>query len=287
MSKKSKVRIAALEAYGSVLLCGVWKYNAVVFEILIGFRDPNSVPLKDFYSPSYNINYLATLINDPKPAVREMFLRQVGDWISILPDRYDHHGRLVPYVLSGLFDSEREIRDACYEIIEEVGLLHEREKEKELRDQKQYAIDSEWHTCAKQDLWFPDPIVKRPRLGARLFIRSHVRKFWHALYKEVQDHLIGRQIFVNGRKQSQSVQLAARERRLRRGLYDAVFGPLYQEFGLAHRARWQGKLKSRGEYSARVLFDWEILRFPFLSTDYSGRAEGGTGSAGGVCEGLL
>jgi len=60
------VRIAALEALGQVLYCGVWKYNAIIFEILIGFRDPNSVPIKDFYEPSHNINYFATLITDPK-----------------------------------------------------------------------------------------------------------------------------------------------------------------------------------------------------------------------------
>jgi len=49
ISKKSKVRIAALNSIGSVLLCGVWKYNANIMEILIGFKDPNSVPIKAFY----------------------------------------------------------------------------------------------------------------------------------------------------------------------------------------------------------------------------------------------
>lgn len=67
ISKKSKVRIAALDALGAILYCGVWKYNAFVFENLVGFRDPNSVPIKDFYEPSHNINYLASLITDPKP----------------------------------------------------------------------------------------------------------------------------------------------------------------------------------------------------------------------------
>lgn len=28
-----------------------------------------------------------------------------------------------------------------------------------------------------------DPFINRPRLGSRFFIRGHVRKFWHALYK--------------------------------------------------------------------------------------------------------
>ena len=31
-------------------------------------------------------------------------------WICILDDKYDHHAKLVPYVLSGLFDEEQSIR---------------------------------------------------------------------------------------------------------------------------------------------------------------------------------
>ncbi len=27
-------------------------------------------------------------------------------WVCDLSDKYDHHGKLVPYLLSGLFDSD-------------------------------------------------------------------------------------------------------------------------------------------------------------------------------------
>ena len=37
------------------------------------------------------------------------------------------------------------------------------------------------------DLPLPDPFTKRPRVGARGFIRSQVRKMWGALYKELKD----------------------------------------------------------------------------------------------------
>ena len=65
VSKKSKIRIAALDALTAVLYCGVWKYNAFIMEILVGFKDPNYVPIKAFYEYTSNINYFATLINDP------------------------------------------------------------------------------------------------------------------------------------------------------------------------------------------------------------------------------
>jgi hypothetical protein len=64
ISKKSKVRIAALDALNEIFYCGVWKYNAFIFENLIGFKDPNSVPIKAFYEAIHNINYFATLISD-------------------------------------------------------------------------------------------------------------------------------------------------------------------------------------------------------------------------------
>jgi len=108
--------------------CGVWKYNAFVFEILIGFRDPNSVPIKDFYESSHNINYLATFITDPNVSVREYFIKCCGEWAGKLADRYDHHARIVPYLLSGLFDDFDEIRSISFEIIEELGALEEKEK---------------------------------------------------------------------------------------------------------------------------------------------------------------
>ena len=90
VAKKSKVKIAAIEAIGQVLQCGVYKYNANIMEIMIGFRDPNSVPIKDFYEASNKINYFAFLINDPKASVREMFIRSIGDWIINLEDRFIH-----------------------------------------------------------------------------------------------------------------------------------------------------------------------------------------------------
>jgi len=106
ISKKSKIRIAGLNCLTAIFWCGLYKYNAFVFENLIGFKDPNSVPIKDFYEPSHNINYLATFITDPNARVREEFMRQLKVWICDLDDKYDHHGKLVPYVMSGLFDKD-------------------------------------------------------------------------------------------------------------------------------------------------------------------------------------
>jgi hypothetical protein len=110
ISKKSRVRIAGLKALNAVFWCGLYKYNAFVFENLIGFRDPNSVPIKDFYEPSHNINYLATFITDEKNSVRLEFMKSIKMWVCDLNDKYDHHGKLVPYLLSGLFDHDQQVQ---------------------------------------------------------------------------------------------------------------------------------------------------------------------------------
>lgn len=65
-------------------------------------------------------------------------MRSVGEWASKVPDRYDHHPRLVPYLLSGLviyfniikglFDEYEEIAKVAFEAIEECGIDLEKER---------------------------------------------------------------------------------------------------------------------------------------------------------------
>lgn len=127
-SHKSKTICSALQTLTSVLKCGAWKTTTDAMEILVGFRDPNSVAIKEFYEPSNKINYLAILINHNKRIVREGFIRRVGEWCMELEDRWDHHPRLVPYLLSGVFDEEEEVREAAWEVVEEYGEMYEKEK---------------------------------------------------------------------------------------------------------------------------------------------------------------
>lgn len=109
-SKKSKIKIAALQALQDLLYCGTWKYTVPVFDVLVGFRDPNVVPVRDFFEPTNRFNYLALFVNHKNVAVREAFIRFVGDLLVSLPDRWDIQGRLLAYLLSGHFDEFEEIR---------------------------------------------------------------------------------------------------------------------------------------------------------------------------------
>ena len=80
----------------------------------------------------------------------------------------------------------------CYELIEEIGLRHEEypENEVKLRELKQFGFKSEWTYAGlitDDKVTLPAPIVSRPRLGSRILVRSYVRRYLKALYKELAD----------------------------------------------------------------------------------------------------
>lgn len=111
-------------------------------------------------------------------------MRCLHEWICVLEDKYDHHGKLVPYVLSGLFDEDSGIRKIAYDTIEEIGQQIEVEKEKEFRENKQFGIDAVWTWDGRmKDMPIMDPFISRARLGSRFFIRGHIRKLWPALFR--------------------------------------------------------------------------------------------------------
>ena len=93
----AKVRWAGLKALNAIMYWGVWKYTVDLFEALIGFRDPNIVPIKDFYEPSIKFNYFAKFVVDRSTIVRETFYKTLASWLLKLPDKVDHEGRILPY----------------------------------------------------------------------------------------------------------------------------------------------------------------------------------------------
>lgn len=37
-------------------------------------------------------------------------MRHIKIWVCDIDDKYDHHGRVVPYIMSGLFDKDNVVR---------------------------------------------------------------------------------------------------------------------------------------------------------------------------------
>ena len=188
--KHGKVRIAGLKALYAVFFCGVWKYNANIMEHIIGFRDPNIVPVKDFYESTTKLNYFAMFVADRCTNVRDCFYRTMAGLAMKLPDKKDHEGRIFPYLISGLYDQNDTIQETVFELIEELGKQYEEEYEKDMREIKQLGFKPEWSfdgTIKDTDLILPLPFLQRPGIGTRILVRSYVRRYLHAIYKELND----------------------------------------------------------------------------------------------------
>lgn len=190
VSQKSKVKISALRTLEQLMFIGAWKQSYATMDLLIGFRDPNSIAIKEFYEPSFKINYLAILINDEKRQVREAFLNVLENWFLNLKDKEDHHPRLLCYLLTFLFDKDIDIQAQTVGVIEEIGKQVEREKEQKFREFKQIGVDSEW--CRGMTI-LPgsniEPFDYRPRLGARFLIQCNLSKIIPAIKRELKDSI--------------------------------------------------------------------------------------------------
>lgn len=191
--KHGKVRIAGLNALFDVMVCGQWKTSVEIVALMAGFRDPNIVPIKDFYEHTTRVNYFAIFVSDRSNAVRACFYRTMGNLLTRLPDKIDHEGRLFPYMISGLFDPSTDVQQATFEIIEELGAQFEEENEEKLREFKQFGVQPEWKLgCDVKDseVTYPFPILHRPSIGSRWIVRQYVRRYLHALYKEISDWIV-------------------------------------------------------------------------------------------------
>ncbi|KYF44591.1 HEAT repeat-containing protein [Toxoplasma gondii ARI] len=151
----SKVRLHGLKAISAVMKCGQYKYNASVVQMLVGWQDPNVVPIKAFYEPWSTHNYLARLVVDRAPAVRMYFYETIVQWIHRLPDKGDYESWLFPYLLTGIFDENTSIQKLVYWLIEKCGELYEKEKEKDIRAVRQLNYQQPWTYEGRGSFPFP------------------------------------------------------------------------------------------------------------------------------------
>lgn len=116
-SKKTKCWVSVMNCLEVLMFVGPFKQAYNVMDILIGFWDPNIVPIWDFYESSFKVNYLALLINDEKRVIWEHFLVILENWLTKLKDWEDHYGWLLPYLMTFLFDCDSDIWDMSADII--------------------------------------------------------------------------------------------------------------------------------------------------------------------------
>ena len=186
--KQAKMRLAALNAIDKLMYCSPFKKNVEIMEQLMGFRDPNVVPIKDFYEPSTKFNYYAYLSSDSNMVVLKRFYEVISSWMMDTEDRSENEPRLIPYILSGLFDKNEEIDVFVYDRFNMIGQLYEKENEKELRDTKQFGIEAPWcrWSLPPDTITYPFPLGKRPSLGCRKIVNKYIRRYIKNLTSEFE-----------------------------------------------------------------------------------------------------
>lgn len=120
-----------------------------------------------------------------------MFVRRrccsvLNYFVTCLPDRYDHHQRLLPHILSFFNDKDETIRNQAMQAVDKCGEQYEIEHAGDLIEKRQYAVDGDYDCCNLMAP-LPEPFTARPRLGSRMFVRSNVKRLAKVLAGELSN----------------------------------------------------------------------------------------------------
>ncbi|KAM3574392.1 hypothetical protein VYU27_003685 [Nannochloropsis oceanica] len=183
----SKVRIAAIAAIQDLVKVpdrGKRKgagTDAIVE--LVGFRAENVLPISVFYRADVSFNYLAQLSQDAHPMVRKSLVNMLAEWLTQLPDRYDHETRLLPFLLNGLNDPVQENQVHALKALAKCADLYVRDNEEEIRAYQ--LLDAPINYTAHLAPALPLPFQERPNLATRLYVRTNTRRILPALLEEL------------------------------------------------------------------------------------------------------
>eukprot|EP00968_Pinguiococcus_pyrenoidosus_P012548 scaffold1102_cov256-Pinguiococcus_pyrenoidosus.AAC.43 len=187
--RHARVRVLAVEALHAIVMIKQEEKRkgagTEAIEDLIGFRADNVLPVGAFYNSESGItvNHLAELCIDKNASVRRATAALLKDWVTALPDRYDHWSRLVPYVLTTCADVDDGAASIGLEAIRICGVEYEREHQDEVIERRQFGVDGDDRCNHARAL--PAPFADRPRLGARLFVRGLCMRFLRPLIREL------------------------------------------------------------------------------------------------------
>ena len=188
--RHAKVRAVCVEAVEALVLCPNKNKckgggsDAIVD--LVGYREENVIPICAFYTGETRINYFGSLVGDRSVAVRRVFYAMLSKWMTTMLDRWDHSGRLLPFLLTGLTDQVQEIQQLTLDTLDKLGRQYEEEHAEEVVEKKQLGVDGP-QARANYAKPLPQPWIQRPRIGTRLYVRSNARNFIFTVMRELGD----------------------------------------------------------------------------------------------------
>eukprot|EP00752_Nemacystus_decipiens_P006102 g5507.t1 len=188
--RHAKVRLAAIQALRMTVKvpdrAKVKGAGTSAIVDLVGFREDNVLPVAAFYGRGdTTVNYLAELTTDRSVSVRTATTAMLGDWLTSLPDRYDHETRLLPYILNAIADDAKVVSAIALETLSSCGAEYEREHQDDIIERRQFGVDGDIRANHNKPL--PRPFTGRPRIGARLYVRRNTRRFLLPLLGEMSN----------------------------------------------------------------------------------------------------
>ncbi|CBN78894.1 conserved unknown protein [Ectocarpus siliculosus] len=188
--RHAKVRLAAIKALRLAVMvpdrAKVKGAGTSAIVDLVGFREDNVLPIAAFYGRGdTTVNYLAELTTDRSVSVRAETTAMLSDWLTSLPDRYDHQTRLLPYVLNAIADEAEVVSTVAVETLSKCGAEYEREHQDDIIERRQFGVDGDIRANHTKPL--PHPFPGRPRIGARLYVRGNTRRFLMPLLAEMSN----------------------------------------------------------------------------------------------------
>jgi hypothetical protein len=89
------------------------------------------------------VNYLAELTVDPVASVRLECAAMLAEFVTTLPDRYDHRTRIAAYLLNAVTDDDPIVSGVAMEALAVAGAEYERENEGDIIERRQYVHNSD------------------------------------------------------------------------------------------------------------------------------------------------
>ncbi|KMZ80161.1 hypothetical protein PVIIG_01941 [Plasmodium vivax India VII] len=144
-NKYSRVKIKCMNTLLKLILHNSNSKNYKIIEMLIGYKDPNVVPIKSFYDNAYvNINYLCNLYNDRSTRVKFQFYSFLFLLLYQFNESNDFVTFLLPYLFSACFDNYKIFRLVSFLYIQLICRRKPFDLEKNMNDEILYQFYPEW-----------------------------------------------------------------------------------------------------------------------------------------------
>ena len=173
-----QVRVNALETLRTLAFIYSQSTFRAMFDIILAKGKDGLFKLLEFSQD----NIMSVVLRDEDSNVRKTFFGIVCEWTSKMPYKEEIEGNLIPFLIFGLFDPVKEVRECCRGLFDQLGIEWEQShgcfnSSDTLGDPNSQGIYP-WH-----------PFENRPRFGLRMYLLKHFEDACPILLHELSNEL--------------------------------------------------------------------------------------------------